>query len=89
MIILCAISVAVAICLRVIEEMFIDPNEPVPSLLRKIFFLRENKNKGTQSCYTNSIFIDPENKSISTITKTNGVVNSAVQNFSHQKNKVS
>ena len=89
MIILCAISVAVAIFLRVVEEMLIDPNEPVPSLLRKIFFLRENKNKGTQSCYTNSIFIDPENKSISTITKANGAVNSAVQHFLHNKNKVS
>ena len=89
MIILCAISVSLAVFLRVVEEMFIDPNEPVQSLLRKIFFLRENKNKGTQSCYTNSILIDPENKSISTITKTNGAVNSALQHFSHQKNKVS
>ena len=84
MIILCAISVAVAIVLRVLEEMFIDPNKPVPSLLRKIFFLRENK-KRKESSHKNSILIDPENKSISTITKTNG----AVQNFSHQKNKVS
>jgi hypothetical protein len=85
MIILCAISVAVAIVLRVIEEMFIDPNKPVPSLLRKIFFLRENKNKGKQSCHNNSFCIDIENKGISTITEANG----AVQNFSYQKNKVS
>ena len=64
MIILCAISVAVAIILRVIEEMFIDPNKPVPSLLRKVFFLRENKKKGKQSCHNNSFCIDIENNNI-------------------------
>ena len=84
MIILCAISVAVAIILRVIEEMFIDPNKPVPSLLRKIFFLRENKEKGKQQ-QNNSFCIDIESKGISTITEANG----AVQNFSYQENKVS
>jgi hypothetical protein len=85
MIILCAISVAVAIFLRMAEEMLIDPNKPVPSLLRKIFFLRENKKKGKQSSHNNPILVDPENKSISTIAKANG----AVQNCSHQNNKVS
>ena len=65
-----------------IEEMLIKHKYPAPNLLRKIFFVRENKKIKDKS--NSNIRIDLDYKRIGTITKANGVNYAS----SHQKNEV-
>ena len=83
MIFLCAISITISIFLRMIEEMLIKHKYPAPNLLRKIFFVRENKKINDKTNGNSNIRIDLD-KRIYTITKANGVNYAS----SHQKNEV-